>query len=217
VSRRLLALFAKLPRPGEVKTRLAPSVGEEGAARLYEAMLLDILAQHAEAGCDLALWFTPAEGRPWFEKHAPERYRLHEQQGPDLASRMGALFRAHTTERYDHVVLRGTDSPTLPVARIDEAFDALERSDVVVCPDLDGGYNLIGLCAARDEMFNISMSTGSVLDETLARADAAGLRVTLLPAHHDVDTGDDLALLAAGISGVEAPRTRAWLRENWRS
>ena len=129
---------------------------------------------------------------------------------------MRALFRTHTAEGYDHMVLRGTDSPTLPRDRIDAAFAALDDHDVVLCPDLDGGYNLIGLCAARDEMFDIPMSTAAVLDETRERAEAAGLRVRLLEPHHDVDTADDLERLAAGLDAVDAPRTLAWLRRKGR-
>lgn len=216
MSRELLALFAKLPRAGDVKTRLAPALGADEAARLYEAMLLDVVDQHAGAARDLALWFTPAEGRSWFEANVPSVYRLIPQQGADLAARMRALFRRHAAEGYDRIVLRGTDSPTLPPARLEEAFAALADRDLVLCPDLDGGYNLIGLCAACDEMFDIPMSHASVLALTLARAEASGLRTHLLEAHHDVDTAADLELLAAGIHGAEAPRTLAWLRETGR-
>lgn len=216
MSRELLALFAKLPRAGEVKTRLAPELGEAEAARLYEAMLLDVVEQHAAGPRDLALWFTPADGRPWFEARVPPAYRLLVQEGTDLAARMGALFRRHAAEGYDHMVLRGTDSPTLPAARVDQAFAALEDHDLVLCPDLDGGYNLIGLRAARDEIFDISMSTAAVLGQTLGRAKAAGLRAFLLEPHHDVDTAGDLDRLAGGIGSARAPRTLRWLREKRR-
>ena len=210
MSRDLLALFARLPRAGEVKTRLAPELGKDEAARLYEAMLLDVVEQHAPGPRDLALWFTPADGRPWFE--AMVQYMI-DTYGE---ARMAALFRRHAAEGYDHMVLRGTDSPTLPAARVDEAFAALEDHDLVLCPDLDGGYNLIGLCAARDEIFDISMSTATVLDQTLGRAKAAGLRAFLLEPHHDVDTADDLDRLAGGIGSARAPRTLRWLREKRR-
>lgn len=213
MSRDLLALFAKCPRPGEVKTRLVPELGATDAAALYEAMLLDIVEQHSNppADRDLALWFSPEDAEPWFRSNVPPAYRLLAQEGSDLPKRMRALFERHSAEGYTRIVLRGTDSPTLPGARIDGAFATLSDSDLVLCPDLDGGYNLIGLCAPCDDIFDISMSTASVLDETVARAEAAGLRVRLLDPHHDVDVPADLALLRAGLDPVCAPRTARWL------
>ncbi len=63
-------------------------------------------------------------------------------------------------------------------------------------------------------MFDIEMSTGSVFDDTLARAGALGLRVRVLEAHHDVDDAADLKRLVIGSGRVEAPRTRRWLEQN---
>ena len=94
----------------------------------------------------------------------------------------------HAAEGFDRIVLRGTDSPTLPLARIDEAFDALEHAELVLCPDRDGGYNLIGLRGACDGLFALELSHAGVLSQTLVDARALGLRAELLPAHHDVDT-----------------------------
>ena len=207
----LLALFARRPTAGQVKTRLAPAIGAEQAAVLYEAMLLDIADQHAESQRDLALWYTPEDAARWVREHLPPAYRLYAQRGPDLASRMSALFQVHAEEGYDRIVLRGTDSPSLPEERIEEAFAALEQVDLVLCPDLDGGYNLIGLCAPCDQIFDIPMSTVSVLEETLACARRMGLRTHLLEAHHDVDTVDDLERLGGEIDAGRAPRTARFI------
>jgi glycosyltransferase A (GT-A) superfamily protein (DUF2064 family) len=104
---------------------------------------------------------------------------------------MAELFRIHSSEGFERIVLRGTDSPTLPLERIDEAFAALERADLALCPDRDGGYNLIGLRGACDGLFALEFSHAGVLLETLSSARALGLRAELLPAHHDVDTYAD--------------------------
>jgi rSAM/selenodomain-associated transferase 1 len=209
----VLALFAKQPVAGQVKTRLCPPLLPEEAAALYEAMLLDILDQHASAGAsaDLALWYTPREGRAWFEKHSPAGYRLYPQQGSSLPERMRELFRSHAQQGYRRMVLRGTDSPTLPRARVAEALAQLERADLVLCPDRDGGYNLIGLREPHDALFELEMSTGRVLDWTVARGRELGLSVALLEPHHDVDTADDLRMLAAEVSAQDTPRTAFWL------
>lgn len=214
MSRRILALFAKAPAPGRVKTRLCPPLTPVQAAELYEAMLLDVLDQHAPRRESLVVWFTPTEERAWFERVVPSGYRLQAQTGPDLGSRMSAVFRLHFREGFDHVVLRGTDSPTLPESRIDEAFAALADADVVLCPDLDGGYNLVGVrrvaadrCAA---LFDVTMSTTGVLDATCAHARDQGLSTRLLVAHHDVDVAADLQRLRDDVD-ERTPRTRRWL------
>jgi len=206
----VLALFAKAPVPGEVKTRLAPPLSPAQAAALYEAMLLDVLDQHADEGdCELALWYAPDGAEDWFARRAPARYRRLAQRGADLAERMRAAFQFHAREGAERIVLRGTDSPTLPAARAREAFAALERFPVALCPDRDGGYNLIGLREPRDALFALEFSRASVLGATLARARELGLACELLPAHHDVDTWEDLARLGPELDPQRTPRTRA--------
>jgi rSAM/selenodomain-associated transferase 1 len=213
MARRVLALFAKAPVAGAVKTRLVPELGAERAAAFYEAMLLDVLEQHAGASdCELALWFTPDESADWFAKHAPPRYRLLQQRGRDLAERMRALFQSHAAEGFDRIVLRGTDSPTLPAARVAQAFAALEHAPLVLCPDRDGGYNLIGQSAPHDSLFELELSRASVLAATLTRARELGLRAELLPAHHDVDTWADVVRLGAELDAERTPRTLSQYR-----
>ncbi len=210
----MLALFAKEPVAGSVKTRLSPPFSLEEAASFYESMLRDILDQHSPSdGVDRVVWYEPDSAAEWFRGAVPEGYRLMPQRGDTLAERMQYLFHRHGTEGYTRVVLRGTDSPTLPVERIEEAFDQLDKSDVVLCPDLDGGYNLIGLQGPQDSLFELEMSTASVLDQTLERARTAGLRIALLAAHHDVDTGSDVKLLEPELSEALTPRTLRWLRD----
>jgi len=211
--RRVLALFAKAPVPGHAKTRLSPPLTPERAAALYEAMLLDVLDQHAESDCELALWFTPDDAADWFARHTPARYRRIPQRGRDLAERMRALFQAHAAEGFERIVLRGTDSPTLPLARVDAAFAALDRSPLVLCPDRDGGYNLIGQSAPHDALFELELSRASVLAATLQRARELGLPCELLPAHHDVDTWEDVLALGSELDTAHTPRTLVRHRE----
>jgi uncharacterized protein len=213
VAGRVLALFAKAPLAGAVKTRLVPQLGPERAAALYEAMLLDVLEQHArEEGCALALWYTPDESADWFAKHAPPQYRLLPQRGADLAERMQRLFEVHAAEGFDRIALRGTDSPTLPTERIAEAFAALERFPLALCPDRDGGYNAIALREPHAALFQLELSRGDVLSATLARARSLGLACEILPAHHDVDTWADVLSLGPELDPARTPRTLAFHR-----
>ncbi len=208
----MLALFAKAPVPGQVKTRLVPPLRAEQAAALYEAMLLDILDQHARApGVDRVLWYAPADAAEWFERVLPPGWGLRPQRGDSLAARMAQLFRDHAAEGYDRMVLRGTDSPTLPLERIEAAFEALDRVDLVLCPDRDGGYNSIGLSAPCDELFELQTSSASLLELTLERARSVGLRAATLAPHYDVDTAADLSRLRRDAETRTTPRTRRWL------
>lgn len=212
--RRILALFAKAPVPGQVKTRLSPEVSLASAAELYEAMLLDILDQHeTERDCARTLWFAPREASAWFERFARTGWRVLPQQGANLAARMAEVFRVHEAEGFDRIVLRGSDSPTLPVERVSEAFAALESSELALCPDRDGGYNLIGLRGRCDGLFDLELSHAGVLSRTLSLARALGLRAELLPAHHDVDTYADLLRLVPELDAARTPRTLQRIRD----
>jgi len=209
----VLALFAKAPVPGQVKTRLCPPLSPEEAADLYRAMLLDVLDQHAAGtGAERVVWYTPPSSFAWFGANVPAGYRLLPQYGPDLAARMAHVVWVHHQEGYQRIVLRGTDSPTLPMDSIERAFVLLEGTDLVFGPDPDGGYNLIGLRAPCERLFQVEMSRSTVLEQTLGHARAAGLGFELLPPHHDVDTAEDLERLAPGLSESRTPRTLDWLR-----
>jgi rSAM/selenodomain-associated transferase 1 len=209
---RVLGLFAKAPVAGQVKTRLSPPLSPQECAQLYEAMLLDVLGQHTRArGADLALWCSPPDSARWFAAHAPAGCRVLPQRGPSLGARLAAAFRTHESEGYERIAIRGTDSPTLPLERIDDAFEALERAEVVLCPDRDGGYNLIALRAACDPLFDFEMSTENVLEQTRKRATERGMRCAILPPHHDVDVIEDLERVRGELSVESTPRTLAWL------
>jgi glycosyltransferase A (GT-A) superfamily protein (DUF2064 family) len=119
-------------------------------------------------------------------------------------------------------LLRGSDSPCLDRVTLGDAVSALSRSDLVVCPDRDGGYNLVGLGvaalanAAAGALFDHPMSTPHVLRETLARAGLARLRVESLEPGFDIDRFDDLRWLSAARRlhpSLPCPRTLAFLDE----
>ena len=204
----LLGLFAKYPQAGQVKTRLTPDLSLEQAADLYRAMLLDIIENSTQQrGFSLALWYTPPEQRAWFAKHAP-CFELYAQRGSGLAQRMRAFFETHASRGSRRMLLRGTDSPTLPAQLIREGLKALEDWDLVLGPGLDGGYNLIGLREPCATLFEPEMSQTDLLQQTLHAAGAAGLRYRLLQPTPDIDTIQDLRAL----SPDQVPqRTAHWL------
>jgi len=215
VSRGWLSVFAKAPRPGRVKTRLSPPLSPDQAAALYAAMLDDVL--EASAGfarrLDLepVLHFDPPDARAEFETRAPRAFRLRVQHGAGLAERMANAFAEAAAAGVERMILRGSDSPGLDFDHVKDALARLEGGDdLVLTPDQGGGYVLIALREPHKELFELPMSTGSVLSDTLARARSLGLGASLTRASFDLDRPADLDQidsLPRHRSSVLCPRT----------
>jgi rSAM/selenodomain-associated transferase 1 len=202
VKRVAVAIMAKAPTAGAVKTRLTPPLTAADAARLYHCFLLDKIEQvRALEDVHAVVTYTPVEACGMFEKLAPG-FELFPQRGPDLGARL-ANGSAELLARGDAgAVLIDSDTPTLPTAFLQQGVDVLTRgeADVVVGPCDDGGYYLIGVSAPRPALFeNMPWSTPGVLPETLRRARAAGLTTACLPEWFDVDTAADLERLRASL------------------
>lgn len=221
MSRGWLSVFAKAPRPGRVKTRMSPPLSLEQAAALYDAMLSDVLIASADFAQRLdlepVLYFDPPDAKDELARRAPRAYQLRAQVGLDLAERMANAFEQAEAAGAERVLLRGSDSPGLDYATVEDAFDRLDAGqDLVLTPDQGGGYVLIALKKPQHELFEIELSTGSVLTETLARARSLGLEASLTRASFDVDRSPDLARiddLAPEQSSVLCPRTVEILRD----
>lgn len=207
VRRVAVAIMAKAPAAGAVKTRLAPPLTVADAARLYRSFLLDKIEQvRALRHAHTVVAYTPAEAGETFERLAPG-FELLPQRGPDLGARLASCLAELLARGHAGAVAIDSDTPTLPTAFLQQGVDILMRgdADVVVGPSDDGGYYLIGVRAERPGLFeNIPWSTPGVLSETLRRAHAAGLTTASLPGWFDVDTGADLERLRASLVGPGA-------------
>lgn len=190
--RRTLAIFAKAPRMGRVKTRLARDIGGLAALRFYRGQLhrlawdmsgdprwRTVLCVAPDTSVDAGGW--PA-GVP----------RIG--QGPgDLGERMQ---RAFDSLGPGPVVIVGADIPGVTRDHVAQAFQALGHADAAVGPADDGGYWLIGLKRrprVPRPFANVRWSGPHALADTLANL--SGLRIATLPTLIDVDTGDDLKRL----------------------
>lgn len=221
----MLLVFAKYPRPGLVKTRMTPPLEPALAAELYAHLLDDVLAAMANAapacGLEPVLAVHPPEAVAVLAERAPHAFRVIAQHGPDLGARMAFAVAEAAAGGFDPILLRGSDSPALTEGTLREAIERLSRADLVVSPDLDGGYNLVGLHCPVTGLFDHMMSATSALEDMLAHAVRRGLRTERLAAGFDLDTVGDLAWLAAARERGDAlpcPRTLAFLDEHglWR-
>ena len=214
-----VAIMAKAPQVGEVKTRLSPPLSLAEAATLYRCFLLDKIEQvMALKAATLAIAFTPAEAKGFFEEVAPD-FVLVRQQGADLGDRLANSLGELLARGHGGAVAIDSDTPTLPVSFLQQAIEVLTTPDIdlVLGPTQDGGYYLIGLRVVHRELFEtMAWSTSTVLSETMRRASAKGLRVACLPPWYDVDTPEDLGRLRAELAArgdIAAPHTRAFLLE----
>ncbi len=215
----VLAIFAKAPIVGQVKTRLCPPLSLDEATELYRCFLFDsVVRACALADVHLCLAFTPSDSAPLFRELLPFPLHYLPQRGASLGEREANVFIDLLSVGYENVVIVGSDIPTLPLPHLQEAFTLLTdpQHDVVIGPSEDGGYYLLGARQLHPALFeHINWSTPTVLAETLAQAHRSGLTVVQVPAWYDVDEKEDLQKLILELTPPEkaarAPQTRAML------
>src|SRR5215510_3491214 len=215
-SERVLVIMAKAPRPGAVKTRLAPSLSPEAVTAFYCCLLDDTLALAQSLGDVEVAIMCPESDVNELAQLAGNETNVVAQKGEGLAAGLTSVF-AHFAEDHQRCTIAfNSDSPHLPRSVLEDAFETLAAYDVVVGPTHDGGYYLVGAKASHPALFaHDGMGTGSALERLLTRARALELSVGFAEPFYDVDVADDLTRLAAElrISPARAPRTAQWLRE----
>ncbi len=183
---RAIAVFAKQPVPGRVKTRLARHVGDEQACRIYTGILRMTLGQVARVEAERYLFLPPGDSVDIPPGFVPER-----QRGDDLGRRMSSAFDLLFRRGHEEVVLVGSDCPYLDAGILELAFEKLEQSRCVLGPSPDGGYYLVGQQEPGFDLFSdIPWSTPGVWAATMRRAEQLGLVPALLEPLEDVDDLD---------------------------
>jgi len=86
--KKALGLFARAPIPGQVKTRLAPTLTSEAAAALYRCFLLDTvrLAMRVRSW-ETIIFYTPEVARQALRDMVKEPLELIPQSRGDLGER----------------------------------------------------------------------------------------------------------------------------------
>ncbi len=199
MQRLLVQVFAKAPVPAQVKTRLIPVLGPEGAMELYCRMVRHTLATVAFARVGPIEVWTTTPGEESFIQTCKRvlGVDVHMQPEGDLGARMLAAAE-DGLGRAAGVIIVGVDCPTIHLDDVRAARNALAAGDdVVLGPAEDGGYWLIGLARCDPALFaGIAWSTGTVLDATRERLKALGWRWSELATRWDVDRPEDLARLS---------------------
>ena len=197
-----IAVFARAPVPGQAKTRLAPRLGFDAAARLQSWLTWRALERAtAVPGARVCLWTAGEPGHPlWQELAAALNIEVRSQVGGALGARMAHAFSTTLADKSGPMLLIGTDCPAQTPLDLIDAIESLKRADAVIQPALDGGYVLIGLNRPCSELFDgIAWSTASVAGSTRRRARSARLDLAEIKPLPDLDLPADLdAALAAG-------------------
>lgn len=192
-------VVAKAPVPGLAKTRIAASVGDEAAAEIAAAALLDTLATATAVGWPVVVAMTgdlSKAARADEIRAALEPLRVIPQRGDGLDER---LANAHADADARHGVVQvGMDTPQLLVADYLDAGRTVELGGVVIGPAADGGWWLLGLPdpALAQRLIGVPMSqddTGSRTEKALG-GDLIRMRTVA-----DMDTWDDAGQIAADI------------------
>ncbi len=186
-----LLYFVKYPEPGKVKTRLAKTLGDREAARIYRELAEEnfhILHSLCSQNIEIAIVFDPSEKEQEIKQWFPDADHYLAQQGRALGERLIHAFAFVFQKEYERVITIGSDILGLTAEIILQGFSALENHEVVLGPALDGGYYLIGLNHDHPELFeDIPWSTDAVLDTTIAAVKKTGLAHYLLCALGDLD------------------------------
>lgn len=200
-----IAVLAAPPEPGVALSDLSSGtpLSEGEAARLYEAMLVDVCRTVQAGGADLLVNYRPADRLPVDEPETalrevladeleePAEARYEVQVGETFAARVGNTVTHLLEEEGERQV--GVTTPAAPFLRRDHVGGlgmSLRTEEVAVAPAWGGRVALAGFTQPVD--FEGAFAAPAV--ETLVmRARDAGLSVDFLPRQPVVETPADLA------------------------
>lgn len=184
---RLVIVFVKGGGPGEVKTRLAKSIGDEPAYAVYQDLLNITATETSLVNADKWIFYT---GNFTLDLWPDQPF--YQQEGKDLGERMADAFQKAFKAGYQQVILIGSDLPDLTQNLIEDAFNSLQRADVVFGPASDGGYYLIGLTKMHLLLFEHKpWSTSNLLQITREELQREKVGYVLLEELNDIDTDED--------------------------
>ena len=218
---RVLVIMAKAPRPGAVKTRLAPSLSPAAITALYCCLLDDTLAlARSLSNVDVAIMCPDSDVQELAQLVGKEA-NVVAQKGEGLAAGLTSVFAHFAQDRprdghQRRIIAFNSDSPHLPRSVLEDAFETLATHDVVAGPTHDGGYYLVGAKASHPTLFaSDGMGTSSALERLLSRTRALELSVSFADPFYDIDVADDLTRLAEELRQApgRAPRTAQWFKD----
>ncbi len=197
--KKALITFVKAPVPGTVKTRLQVDMGAEKTVEIYKAFVTEVISRCARIKrIDRFLGCAPTKNHAYLKEIAATyNMRTFNQRGNSLGERIFNAFKHCAAKGYTHIVLIGSDSPSMPADFIKKAFLKLEKNDFIIGPCFDQGLYLIGAKKEKiNEIFrNIKLDTGKDVSLILKKINRMNIRLSMLPFWYDVDDINDFEFL----------------------
>lgn len=188
MNKELVIVFVKNIKLGKVKTRLAKTIGDQGAFEVYSQLVKITETALQNLNIDKRIYFSDAV----VDSKWTGLYKTV-QQGVDLGERMKNAFLDGFKDGYTHVVLIGSDLPDIEAKHIKNGLTALKDTNTVFGPAEDGGYYLIGMSKMHALVFeNKPWSQSNLLKETLAELEKNSITFSTLETLNDIDTFKDL-------------------------
>lgn len=184
-------IFLKYPELGRSKTRLAASVGNENALKVYIKLLEHTNLITKNLNLDKFLFYDKVTENKmaWGEPI----YQTAYQKDGNLGERMEHAFEQLFNKGYERLVIIGSDCYELNQEIIEQAFELLKSKEVVIGPAKDGGYYLLGLTKLVKELFkNVAWSTDEVFKTTTQVLEDLNIAYATTSILSDIDTVDDL-------------------------
>lgn len=188
MSKNLLIVFVKNIKLGQVKTRLAKSIGNEAAFEIYKILVEKTEQATRDLNVNKHIYYSDVV----IETKWPNDFKTI-QEGHDLGERMKNAFKDGFNKGYEKIILIGSDLPDITSEIIINAFESLNNKEVVFGPAMDGGYYLIGMKRLHEFVFdNKPWSTAVLLKDTLKELKTNTISVGLMETLNDIDTFEDL-------------------------
>ncbi|WP_216066351.1 TIGR04282 family arsenosugar biosynthesis glycosyltransferase [Pseudotamlana agarivorans] len=188
MNKELVIVFVKNIQLGKVKTRLAKTVGDDNAVKVYKALLEITENVTKNISADVCIHFSET-----LDETIWKNTKKTIQHGEDLGARMKNAFKTSFEKGYERIVLIGSDLPSLTTAHLNTALTKLKYNDIVFGPAEDGGYYLVGLSKMHDFIFeNKPWSETHLLETTLNEIKTKKATYDVLETLNDIDTIEDL-------------------------
>ncbi len=189
--RKGLIIFIRNPIIGKVKTRLAKTTGDEKALQIYTRLLEHTHNITKDIDCDKFVFYADfINSNDLWEN---DIFNKRMQADGDLGEKMSGAFNELFNERYNQLMIIGSDCIELDATIIESAFDILTKKDAVVGPSKDGGYYLLGMSSFFPDLFiNKQWSSSTVLIDTLRNFSAGNISFESLQELIDIDEEKDL-------------------------
>ena len=185
-----LIVFVRNPELGKVKTRIAKTMGEENALKVYKFLLLHTKEIISPINIPVFIYYEDhlVENDIW---KGPFNKKL--QSGDELGMKMHNAFSEMFALGFSKVIVIGSDCYELTAEMIIRAFNHLDMSDIILGPAVDGGYYLLGMKKLIPELFTDKIwGSSTVFSETIRNIHELELSVDLLPVLNDVDEEKDV-------------------------